>query len=239
MRWNILPLERKCCHFDEIFITGFTGCFSDTVEIVLIPMDHIRTETKSFAYELRISLVVSTINKSRNIRSPFIYVSRISGKYIFKKCTLYKKLRLKLPYRTYTFRQYWSYLPETHRSRFISQLVQHYSESFIMTSSNGNIFRVTPRSALLAGNSLVTGEFPAQRLVTRGFDVFFDLRLNQRLSKQSWVWWFGTLSCSLWRHCNVICIWTPHTSLVVSTRNKSRSIRTIHISLDDFRQIYV
>ena len=30
--------------------------------------------------------------------------------------------------------------------------------------------------ALCAGNSLVTGEFPAERLVTRSFDVFFDLR---------------------------------------------------------------
>ena len=29
---------------------------------------------------------------------------------------------------------------------------------------------------LCAGNSPVTGEFPAQRLVTRSFDVFFDLR---------------------------------------------------------------
>ena len=41
-------------------------------------------------------------------------------------------------------------------------------------------------SALLvicAGNSPVTGEFPAQRPVTRSFDVFFDLRLNKRLSK--------------------------------------------------------
>ena len=36
-----------------------------------------------------------------------------------------------------------------------------------------------------AENSLVTGEFPAQRLVTRNFDVYFDLRLNKRLSKQS------------------------------------------------------
>ena len=26
--------------------------------------------------------------------------------------------------------------------------------------------------------------------VTRSFDVFFDLRLNKRLSKQSWGWWF-------------------------------------------------
>ena len=34
------------------------------------------------------------------------------------------------------------------------------------------------------GNSLVTGEFPTQRPVTRSFDVFFDLRLNKRFSKQ-------------------------------------------------------
>ena len=32
--------------------------------------------------------------------------------------------------------------------------------------------------ALCAGNSPVTGEFPAQRPVTRSFDVFFDLRLE-------------------------------------------------------------
>ena len=46
-------------------------------------------------------------------------------------------------------------------------------------------------SALLAicvGNSPMTGELPAQRPVTRSFDVFFDLRLNKRLSKQ---WWGG------------------------------------------------
>ena len=55
--------------------------------------------------------------------------------------------------------------------------------------------------ALCAGNSPVTGEFPAQRPVMRGFDVFFDLRLNKRLSKQSWSWCFETPSRSLWRHC--------------------------------------
>ena len=50
----------------------------------------------------------------------------------------------------------------------------------MMTSSNGSIFRV-------AGPLCreVTGEFPAQRPVTRSFDAFFDLRLNKRLSKQS------------------------------------------------------
>ena len=56
--------------------------------------------------------------------------------------------------------------------------------------------------ALCAGNSPVPGEFPAQRPVTRSFDVFFDLCLNKRLSKQSWGWWFETLLCPLWRHCN-------------------------------------
>ena len=56
--------------------------------------------------------------------------------------------------------------------------------------------------ALCAGNSPVPGEFPAQRPVTRSFYVFFDLRLNKWLSKQSWGWWFETLSCPLWRHRN-------------------------------------
>ena len=56
--------------------------------------------------------------------------------------------------------------------------------------------------ALCAGNSPVTGEFPSQRPVTRSFDVFFGLRMNKRLSKQSRGWWFGTPSRSFWRHCN-------------------------------------
>ena len=43
--------------------------------------------------------------------------------------------------------------------------------------------------ALCAGNSPVTGEFHAQRQVTRSIGVFFDLSLNKRLSKQSWGWW--------------------------------------------------
>ena len=56
--------------------------------------------------------------------------------------------------------------------------------------------------ALCAGNSPVSGEFPAQRPVTRSFDVFFDLRLIKQLSKHSRGWWFETLSRPLWRHCN-------------------------------------
>ena len=69
-----------------------------------------------------------------------------------------------------------------------------------MTSSNGNIFRVT---GPLCGEFTGPGEFPAQRPVTWSFDVFFDLRPDKRLSKQPWGWWFETPSWSLWSQCNV------------------------------------
>ena len=65
------------------------------------------------------------------------------------------------------------------------------SKWHMVTSSNRNIFRVT-------------GHLSGQRPVTRSFDVFFDLRLNKRLGKQSWGWWFETLSCPLWRHRNEV-----------------------------------
>ena len=55
----------------------------------------------------------------------------------------------------------------------------------MMTSWNGNIFRVT---VPLCGEFTGPGEFPTQRPVTRSFDDFFDLRLNKWLSKQLWGW---------------------------------------------------
>ena len=74
--------------------------------------------------------------------------------------------------------------------------------------------------ALSVGNSPIAGEFPAQRPVTRSFDVFFDLRQNKRLSKQSWGWWSETPSRPLWRHCNDICVtsintWTRRSETIV------------------------
>ena len=69
----------------------------------------------------------------------------------------------------------------------------------MMTSSNGNIFRVT---GPLCGEFTGPGEFPTQMPVTRSFDVSFDLRLNKRVSKQPWGWWFETPSWSLLRQCN-------------------------------------
>ena len=70
---------------------------------------------------------------------------------------------------------------------------------------NRNIM-MTSFSPLLnfcAGNSPVTGEFHAQRPVTRSIDALLDLCLNKRLSKQSWGWWFETPAPPEWRHCNV------------------------------------
>ena len=75
--------------------------------------------------------------------------------------------------------------------------------------------------AFCAGNSPVTGEFPTQRPVTRSFDVTFDLRPNKPLSKQSWGWWFETLSRSLWCHCN-------------ENNNHSRENGFTHICLHEF-----
>ena len=66
----------------------------------------------------------------------------------------------------------------------------------MMTSFNGNIFRVT---GPLCGEFTGPGEVPAQWPVARSFDVFFDLRLNKRLSKQPWGWWFETPTWPLWR----------------------------------------
>ena len=79
-------------------------------------------------------------------------------------------------------------------------LERSYFRCVMKTSSSGNVFRVT---GPWCGNSPVTGEFPAQRPVTRTFDVFFDLLLNKRLNKQWWDWWYETPSYLLWRHCDV------------------------------------
>ena len=79
----------------------------------------------------------------------------------------------------------------------------------IMTSSNETFSAIL---ALCAGIHQSPVNSPSQRPVTRSFDVFIDLRLNTRLSKRSWDWWFETPSCSLWRHCNVTNGWLRYTS---------------------------
>ena len=68
--------------------------------------------------------------------------------------------------------------------------------------------------AICAGNAPVTGEFPAQRPVARGFDVFFDLRLNKPLSKHR-------EAVDLRRHCT-------HYDVIVMLRLKLQGAVDIH-----------
>ena len=86
--------------------------------------------------------------------------------------------------------------------------------------------------AICAGNSQVTSEFPAQRPVVWSFDVFFNLRLNKRLNKQSGGWWFESPLHPLWRHSNVIdfidvtlVLWLLLTSTI------SKCNITVHVML--------
>ena len=89
----------------------------------------------------------------------------------------------------------------------------------MMTSSNGNIFRVT-------GD--LCGKFTGPRPVTRSFDVFFDLRLNKRLSKQPWGWWFETPAWSLWRHRNVEGYWFHVYHMLFAIWNGTSCKSTLH-----------
>ena len=82
----------------------------------------------------------------------------------------------------------------------------------MMTSPNGNIFRVTGH---------LCGEFTGLRWIPRTktsdaelFDVFFDMFPNNRLSKQSWGWWFETPSGSLWRHSDEVYFFQIYVVLV-------------------------
>ena len=69
----------------------------------------------------------------------------------------------------------------------------------MMTSSSGNIFRVTgPLCEEFSGFRRI----PLTKASDAELWFFFDLRLNKRLSKQSGGWLFETPSRSLWRHCN-------------------------------------
>ena len=93
------------------------------------------------------------------------------------------------------------FIPELRIKEKLSNLNQMKATvgSRMMISSN---LKFSASLAIWARNSPVTGEFSSQKPVTWSFDVFFDQRMNKRLSKQSWGWWFETPWLSLWRHCN-------------------------------------
>ena len=70
--------------------------------------------------------------------------------------------------------------------------------------------------ALCEGNSPVVGELPSQKPVTQSFDVFFDMRLNKRLSKPSRHWWFETPLRSVWRYW---VLWEIYSRQIYSRQN--------------------
>ena len=72
-----------------------------------------------------------------------------------------------------------------------------------MTSSIGNIFRVT--GPFMGGNSPVTSEFPSQGASYACFDVFFDVSWNKRLHKQMTAGDFRRHD----GHCDVIVMMSP------------------------------
>ena len=54
--------------------------------------------------------------------------------------------------------------------------------------------------------------------------IFFDLRLNKPLSKQSWGWWFETQSRPLWRHVMkcMRSIWRNHVNTLGNITHLAR-----------------
>ena len=80
--------------------------------------------------------------------------------------------------------QYSSHLTviKNHKCDITTTSISSQPMQIMMTSSNGNIFRVTGH---LCGEFTGPRWIPTQRPLARSFDCFFDLRLNKRLSKQS------------------------------------------------------
>ena len=78
--------------------------------------------------------------------------------------------------------------------------------------------------------------------VTQIFDVFFDLRLNKRLSKQWWGWWLETRSHLLLRHCkDKNGIWSTAPCLVIPSPNIDllQMLMKTHSVTKPLRQILV
>ena len=104
-----------------------------------------------------------------------------------------------------------------------------------------------PRNWPLCGEFTGPGEFPTQRPVARSFGVFFDLRLNKRLSKQPWGWWFETPLWSLWCQCNakeipllvVVTVITLVTSIFVETETETSLFNTTWHYTDAWYQTYM
>ena len=129
---------------------------------------------------------------------------------------------------------------------YMRNQVSNCRKNIMMTSSNGNIFRVTgplygecswlrwiPPTKLVVTGSLCRGftglrSIPLTKAVTRSLDVSLFFAWNKRLSKQSWGWWFETPSRLSWRQFNGnFGMWAGH---VMQKDYCCRSFPPIHTS---------
>ena len=99
-------------------------------------------------------------------------------------------------------------LRDNHKRDMRPSVVYHESASqtggndeqlYMMTSSNGNIFRVTGH---LCGEFTGPWWIPRTKASDEELWCFLWSASHKRLSKQSPGWWFETPSRPLWRHCN-------------------------------------
>ena len=90
---------------------------------------------------------------------------------------------------------FWSH--RSHSGKHFVYIYHFYRSVFLFSWWRHQIETFSTLLAPCAGNSPVIGELPSQSPVTRSFDVFFDLRLNKRLSKHSRRGWFEMPSRSL------------------------------------------
>ena len=140
---------------------------------------HILSSTQKFANELQKSFTL--FNSAGNLNN-------LSG------------TKLTIPVQTYGREKWWNSRWSDEKS-LVGYVQFTIIISWLMMKSSMETFSAS--LAICAGELPFTGEFSTQRPVTRSFDVFRDLRLNKRLSKQSWSLWLETASQLLWRHSNV------------------------------------
>ena len=90
---------------------------------------------------------------------------------------------------------------------FTETEMSSFDKRFLACCTGRSWWRHKMKTSGVTGH--LCGEFTGHRWIPctkasdGSFDVFFDLLLNKRLSKQWWGWWFEMPSCPLWRHCNV------------------------------------
>ena len=164
-------LKRKCCYFDEIFITGcIESCQNDNFQCSQWWKFRQNDIFVSVRSPVKVSYELSSVTLESYLYSAsFIAILCMASLYIWPR-----------------YNGTWQDIVFTkHQCICKHHVAFRYQFGLIKVSQlSWWRYQMETFSALLAhcaGNSPVTGEFPAQKPVTRSFDVFVDLRSNTRL----------------------------------------------------------